>query len=256
MRIFFKESNFLQKRSPWGTAAVFTQKPRLWENPKNILTPPGWPYPYDFPWWFPSKGSPRKTHTHTQTSSQDRKWRGNIKTEQWRKENAKMTMRIERKQTRTHDKKTPHKQKKHQKEEKLEERRQQIQTMQAQETSWTERRLCSKHPNAKQQEIRSNKESLTPSKHRPKTWKKHIMFCGWKKSTKEKRNNDSVKGHIRKDPRKANKRNYVLIHCFPVQVRAGGPGEKKKHKMRKRSNKEKNHNNKNNQTRYMQRSRK
>ena len=51
------------------------------------------------------------------------------------------------------------------------------------------------------------------------------MFCGWKKSTKEKRNNDSVKGHFRKDPRKANKMICFLVHCFPVQMRAGGWGE-------------------------------
>ena len=36
-----------------------------------------------------------------------------------------------------------------------------------------------------------------------------------------------MKGHIRKDPRKANKINYVLIHCFSVQVRAGGLGRRK-----------------------------
>ena len=44
---------------------------------------------------------------------------------------------------------------------------------------------------------------------------------------KKKRNNDSVKGHVRKDPRKANRMKYVLFHCFSVQVRArrGGWGE-------------------------------
>ena len=105
-------------------------------------------------------------------------------------------------------------------------------------------------PNTK----KSNKESLTPSKDSPRTWNKN-MFCGWKKSTKEKRNNDSVKGHFRKDPRKANKMKYFSFHCFLFKC-ARGAGEKKKHKLRKRRNNDKNHNSKNNQTRYMQRSRK
>ena len=54
----------------------------------------------------------------------------------------------------------------------------------------------------------------------------HVL---WMKeiNPKKKRNKDSVKGHIRKDPRKANKINYVLIHCFPFQVRAGGLGTRK-----------------------------
>ena len=40
----FLNPKSLQKPSSWGPAPVFTQTPWWSEKPKNILTPPGWPY--------------------------------------------------------------------------------------------------------------------------------------------------------------------------------------------------------------------
>ena len=102
---FSKIRTSKKEHSSPRAAAVFTQTPRLWENPKNILTPPGWPCPNDFPGWFPSEGSPRNPHTQKRAA---KTWsrRNNIRTEQSRKDNPKMTTRIDKKQTRTHNKNT------------------------------------------------------------------------------------------------------------------------------------------------------
>ena len=100
-RFWNKES--LQKPSPSGTAPVFTQTPRLWEKPTNRLTPPGWPYPND-----PREGSRKKAaQKPTQTNKQPRhevEEASNIRTEQRRKDNPKMTKNCKKKQTRTHKK--------------------------------------------------------------------------------------------------------------------------------------------------------
>ena len=63
-----------------------------------------------------------------------------------------MPTRIDKKQTRTHKKLHTSR---NTKKEELEQRRQRIQRMQAQEISWTERRLCAKHqtPKKKQQRL-------------------------------------------------------------------------------------------------------
>ena len=72
-----------------------------------------------------------------------------------------MTTRIDKKETRTHNKNTT--QAETQKKKELEQRRQRIQRMQAQETSRTERRLCAKHQTQKNK-YEATKNPLLPQK--------------------------------------------------------------------------------------------
>ena len=222
MRVFQRKQ--LWKKGRPGGQQLFPPKHPDYEKNRKIY----WPLPVGHTHATFRDGSPQKAaqeNTHPQTSSEDMKWRSNIRTEQSRKENPKMTTSIERTQTRTQ-------QKKHQtsrrntKKGKLQERRQQLQTMQAQETSWTERRLCSKHPNAKRREIKSNEESVTPSKHRPRTWNKH-MFCGWKKSPKEKKKQWFCERTYSQGSPKGKQNEICFFHCFPFQVCAGAWGKEK-----------------------------
>ena len=79
-------------------------------------------------------------------------------------------------------------------------------------------------PNTKhnKNKYEATKNPLLPQK----IVQEHEKTCSVdEKSTTEKRNNDSVKGHFRKDPRYASKIICFLVHCFPVQMRAGGWGE-------------------------------
>ena len=100
---FFNESNF-EKRVALGDSSCFHPKTPIMRKPEKYIDPSRLAISIRLSVMVPLKRQPKK-NTHTQTSSQDMKWRSNIRTEQWRKENPKMTMSIERKQTRTHDKK-------------------------------------------------------------------------------------------------------------------------------------------------------
>ena len=65
---FFKASNFEKTLVPEGSG-YFHPKTPIMSKPENILTPPGWPYPYDFRDGSPEKAAQKPTHT--QTSRQD-----------------------------------------------------------------------------------------------------------------------------------------------------------------------------------------
>ena len=197
----------LQKPSPWGPAPFFTPTPRLWETPTNTLTPSGWPYPNDHAGMVPVK---KAAHKPTERNGQPRHEVEEVTSEQqWRKDNPKMTKRIEKKQTGTQ--KTPNKQK-HTKKEKHKQRRQRIQKMQAQETSWIEQR-------------RINNQSSTPLKHVPTTSNKS-MFCGWKTSTKEKKKLIIVQSVFsQSSPKGKQKWDNWCYQFVSFQVRAGAWGE-------------------------------
>ena len=226
-------------------------------SPKHpdILTPPGWPCPNDPP---PRKG-PLKRHPqnpHRQQAAKRRARAINIRTEQRRKDDPQTRKIFENKESRTHDK-APHKQKHKKWEEHEQNDNESNECKHKRQVGPKESSVPNTKPKRKQQKI-NNKESFVPSKRIRATSNKN-MFCGWKKSTKEKRNNDSVKGHLCKVPQRQTKWNTCCLHCFPIVLSfssARGAWEKKKHMMRKRRKKDKNHNSKNNQTRYTQRSRK
>ena len=98
---FFQRKQGRKKGRPGGQQ-LFSPKHPDYEKTRKIY----WPLPVGHTHTTFRDGSPEKaaqenTHTHTQTSSQDMKWRSKIRTEQSRKENPKMTTSIERKQTRT-----------------------------------------------------------------------------------------------------------------------------------------------------------
>ena len=79
---FFKESNF-EKRVTLGIIGVFSPKHPDYEKTWKIY----WPLPVGHTHTTFRDGSPQKAaqeNTHTQTSSQDMKWRSSIRTEQSR----------------------------------------------------------------------------------------------------------------------------------------------------------------------------
>ena len=63
-----KAKTVQKKPSPGGAAPVFAQTVQLWKTAKNILTPPGWPYPQ-----APPQGSPQNDSTEAETHKQPAK---------------------------------------------------------------------------------------------------------------------------------------------------------------------------------------
>ena len=151
---FFKQSH-LEKRVALGDSSCFHPNTPIMRKPEKYIDPSRLAISIRLSVMVPLKRQPKRTHTHKRAA---KTWsrRNNIRTEQSRKENPKMTTRIDKKQTRTHNKNTT--QAETQKKEELLQRRQRIQRTQAQETSWTEIRLCAKRQtqkktNMKQQRI-------------------------------------------------------------------------------------------------------
>ena len=103
MRVF--QRNNFEKRVALGDSGCFHPNTPIMRKPEKYIDPSRLAMPIRLSGMVPLKRQPKKTHTHTQTSSQDMKWRNNIRTEQSRKESPKMTTSIERKQTRTQQKK-------------------------------------------------------------------------------------------------------------------------------------------------------
>ena len=141
-----------------------------------------------------------------------------------------MTTRIDKKQTRTHNRNTT--QAETQKKEELEQRRQRIQRMQAQETSWTEKKVVCQTPNTKKNKYEATKNPLLPQKivqeHETKT-------CSVDERNPPQKKETMIlwKDIFAKDP-PIGKQNYLffspVLSCSNAR---GGGWEKKKHKLRK-----------------------
>ena len=215
----FSKIRTLKKHSSPRAVAIFTQTPRLWENPKNILTPPGWPCPNDFPGWFPSEGSPRKTHTQKRAA---KTWsrRNNIRTEQSRKDNPKMTTRIDKKQTRTHNKNTTQAETKKRKSSNKEDNESKECKHKRQVGP---KEGCVPNTKHKKNKCEATKNPLLPQKivqeHETKT-------CSVDKRNPPQKKETMIlwKDIFARIPERQTKW-FFLVHCFPVQIRAGGWGE-------------------------------
>ena len=141
----FRSQNRSQKPSPWGAAPVFAQTVRLWKKPKNILTPPSWPYLNDPPTRLTTKW--KHQSPHAKTGSQDMKLKNQHDHTAAKKQEPKMRkINKTKKQTSAklqRNRSTPPPKKKT----RTQNRTERIPKMLAQETSWTERRLFTKHQN-------------------------------------------------------------------------------------------------------------
>ena len=129
-------------------SGYFHPKTPIMRKPEKYIDPSRLAISIRLSVMVPLKRQPKNPPTHKRADKTVSR-RNNIRTEQSRKDNPKMTRRIDKKQTRTHNRNTT--QAETQKKEELEQRRQRIQRMQAQETSWTERRLCAKHQTQQKQ---------------------------------------------------------------------------------------------------------
>ena len=105
---FFKENNF-EKRVALEDSACFHPKTPIMRKPEKYIDPSRLAMSKRLSVMVPLKRQPKNPPTHKRADKTLSR-RNNIRTEQSRKDNPKMTTRIDKKQTRTHNK-TPRKQK-------------------------------------------------------------------------------------------------------------------------------------------------
>ena len=103
---FFKEIDF-EKRVALGDSGCFHPKTPIMRKPEKYIDPSRLAIPIRLSVMVPAKRQPKKTRAHThKRAAKTRSRKNNIRTELWRKDNPKMTTRIDKKQTRTHNKNT------------------------------------------------------------------------------------------------------------------------------------------------------
>ena len=101
---FFKESN-VEKRVALGDSSCFHPNTPIMRKPEKYIDPSRLAIPIRLSVMVPLKRQPKNPPTHKRADKTLTR-RNNIRTEQSRKDNPKMTTRIDKKQTRTHNKNT------------------------------------------------------------------------------------------------------------------------------------------------------